>query len=116
MLTDTSDDEQEELIKLIKAHKEKKIEQDVMEHFSKNRERGYSQQRSVDSKNTNKEDKSNSRFEMDKRIRYLENSLLPSSRRNSIATILDHGLNKEVPLEESRVSGVSVLHNKVFLY
>jgi hypothetical protein len=52
---------------------------------------------------------------MDKRIRFLENSLLPSSRKSNVAAIFDYELNKEVPLEESRLSGVSVLHNKVHL-
>ena len=52
-------------------------------------------------------------MEMNKRIRYLENSLLPQSRRDSMATIFDYNLNKEVPLEESRMSGLSVMHNKV---
>ena len=42
VLTETSDDEQEELMKLIKAQNEKKIDNEVIDLFSKNRKRDQS--------------------------------------------------------------------------
>lgn len=60
MLTDTSDDEQEELIKLIKSHREKKLEQEVMEHFNK-RKKSSSIHNSEAGLVSNKEEKSPSR-------------------------------------------------------
>jgi hypothetical protein len=45
-----------------------------------------------------------------KRVRYLENSLLPNCRRDSMDTILDYALSKDVPLSDSRLSNRS---NKV---
>lgn len=63
-----------------------------MEHFNRKRKKSSSIQNSEAGLFSNKEEKSPSkasRLEMDKRIRYLENHLLPSCRRNSMATILD---------------------------
>jgi predicted GTPase len=55
VLTETSDDEQEELMKLIKAQNEKKIDNEVIDLFSKNRKRDQSLKGIMERKSPSKE-------------------------------------------------------------
>jgi hypothetical protein len=55
VLTETSDDEQEELMKLIKGQNEKKIDNEVIDLFSKNRKRYQSLKGIMERKSPSKE-------------------------------------------------------------
>ena len=55
VLTETSDDEQEELMKLIKAQNEKKIDNEVIDLFSKNGKRDQSLKGIMERKSPSKE-------------------------------------------------------------
>jgi hypothetical protein len=55
VLTETSDDEQEELMKLIKAQNEKTIDNEVIDLFSKNRKRDQSLKGIMERKSPSKE-------------------------------------------------------------
>jgi predicted GTPase len=55
VLTETSDNEQEELMKLIKGQNEKKIDNEVIDLFSKNRKRDQSLKGIMERKSPSKE-------------------------------------------------------------
>lgn len=70
---------------------------------------------------TDKSNRTNNKQTIDpetaKRMRFLENSLLPGNKRDNMSAVLDYGLNEKVgsSLSDSRLSGRSKLGNRVIL-